>query len=266
MTSRIKLSIITKLFIFTGTVLVLTMGILFYILIQRQERFIMDRVKNEARSLFRQVVITRRWIADHGGIFVERLQWVRPNPYLAEINKEAEVIDRKGRRLVRENPAMVTKELSRYARGKGLFWFNITSLKPLNPDNAPDNFEREALRLFESRDINEYSAIQKIDNLRYFRYISPLYVETPCLDCHQKQGYRIGDVRGAISITIPVEDLFVEMMENRINMILVAVMVTLTLFFTTYITVKRFIMSPLSRLNRSIRDFADGDDSIRTLI
>lgn len=266
MTSRIKLGIITKLLIVTGMVLVLTMGILFYMLIQKQERLIMDQVRNEARSLFRQVVITRRWIADHGGIFVERLPWVRPNPYLAEINKETEVIDRRGRRLVRENPAMVTKELSRYARERGLFWFNITSLKPLNPDNSPDNFEREALRLFESRDINEYSAIQKIDNLRYFRYISPLYVETPCLDCHLKQGYRIGDVRGAISITIPVEDLFIEMRKNRINMVLVAVMVTLMLFFTTYVTMKRFILSPLSRLNRSIRNFAAGDDSFKTLI
>lgn len=266
MTHRIKLSIITKLLIVTGMVLVLTMGILFYMLIQKQERLIIDQVRNEARSLFRQVVITRRWIADHGGIFVERLPWVRPNPYLAEINKETEVIDRRGRRLVRENPAMVTKELSRYARERGLFWFNITSLKPLNPDNSPDNFETEALRLFESRDINEYSAVQKIDNLRYFRFIAPLYVETPCLDCHLKQGYRIGDVRGAISITIPVEDLFIEMRKNRINMILVAVIVTLMLFFTTYITMKRFILSPLSRLNRSIRDFAEGDDSVGTLI
>lgn len=136
MTFKIRLSITTKLLIATGTVLVLTTGILLYILIQRQERLILNQMRNEARSLFRQVLLTRRWIADHGGIFVEKLPRVKPNPYLSEIGKEAEVIDRKGRKLVRENPLLVTKELSRYARERDLFWFNITSLKPLKPENS----------------------------------------------------------------------------------------------------------------------------------
>lgn len=266
MTFKIRLSITTKLLIATGTVLVLTMGILFYILIQRQERLILNQMRNEARSLFRQVLLTRRWIADHGGIFVERLPWVKPNPYLSEIGKEAEVIDRKGRKLVRENPALVTKELSRYARERDLFWFNITSLKPLNPENSPDEFEREALKLFESGKASEYSVVQRVDKLRYFKFIAPLFVETPCLDCHLRQGYRIGDVRGAISITIPVEDLFLEMKKNRISMITVAIVVTFMLFFTIYITMRWFILSPLSRLNRSIRDFAAGNDSTGELI
>jgi signal transduction histidine kinase len=260
MIHRIRLSITAKLLVVTGMVILMTMGILFYLLIQKQERLLIDQVRNQAMSLFRQIVITRRWIADHGGIFVERLPWVKPNPYLADIYKETEIIDRKGRRLVRENPAMVTKELSRYARERGLFWFNITSLKPLNPDNMPDSFESEALKLFESGEMKEYSSIQKIDNLRYFRFIAPLYVETPCLDCHSRQGYRIGDIRGAISITIPVEDLFAEMNKNRANMVVVAALVTLTLFLATYLTVRRFIISPLLRLNTSIKEFAGSDE------
>lgn len=261
-----RLSIITKLLIATGTVLVLTMGVLFYILIQKQERFIMDQVRNEARSLFRQIVITRRWIADHGGIFVERLPWVKPNPFLAEVYKETEVIDNKGRRYIRENPAMVTKELSRYAKEKGLFWFNITSLRPLNPDNSPDEFEREALLLFQSRKADEHSTIERIENLRYFRFVAPLYIETPCLDCHARQGYRLGDIRGAISITIPIENLLLEIRQNRINMIGVAVAVTLVLFSAIYITTKRVILSPLHKLNRSIREFAGGSNPSGDLI
>ncbi len=263
---RIKLGLTSKILIVTGTALLLTIGALFYIIINRQERLIMDQVRNEARSLFKQIVITRRWIADHGGIFVERLPWVKPNPYLAMVNKETEIIDIKGRRLVKENPAMVTKEISRYARDKGLFWFNITSLKPINPENSPDNFEREALKLFESGNVTEYSAVQRINNLRYFRFIAPLYVESPCLDCHSKQGYRIGDVRGAISITIPVEDLFVEINKNRTNMINVAIIVALMLFFTTYFTMRRFVLLPLSRLKKNMRDFSGGEEEAITLI
>ena len=43
----------------------------------------------------------------------------------------------------KRNPAMVTKELSVYAEKEGLFWFHITSLKLMNPENAPDAFERK---------------------------------------------------------------------------------------------------------------------------
>jgi hypothetical protein len=39
---------------------------------------------------------------------------------------------------------MVTKELSQYSKDRGLYWFHITSLKLTNPENSPDDFEREA--------------------------------------------------------------------------------------------------------------------------
>jgi signal transduction histidine kinase len=42
---------------------------------------------------------------------------------------------------------MVTKELSEYAKEEGLYWFHITSLKLLNPENAPDDFERRGMVL-----------------------------------------------------------------------------------------------------------------------
>lgn len=35
----------------------------------------------------------------------------------------------------------MTREISEYAREAGGFKFNITSLKPLNPNNIADEFE-----------------------------------------------------------------------------------------------------------------------------
>ena len=43
---------------------------------------------------------------------------------------------------------MVTKELSEYAKEEGLYWFHITSLKLINPENATDDFERVSLEEF----------------------------------------------------------------------------------------------------------------------
>jgi len=33
--------------------------------------------------------------------------------------------------------------------------------------------------------------------------MSPLFVKEACLKCHAEQGYKIGEIRGGISVTIP---------------------------------------------------------------
>jgi hypothetical protein len=36
-----------------------------------------------------------------------------------------------------------------------------------------------------------------------FRYMAPLITERSCLKCHAKQGYKVGDIRGGISVILP---------------------------------------------------------------
>lgn len=38
----------------------------------------------------------------------------------------------------------------------------------------------------------------------YFRLIRPFVVEGNCLKCHGEQGYRVGDIRGGISLAVPM--------------------------------------------------------------
>ncbi|GER92481.1 histidine kinase [hot springs metagenome] len=251
---EMRISLSTKLIIGCSVTLILALGISFYIIAHRQERLIMGQVENEARAIFKQIVITRKWIADHGGIFVEKLPWIKPTPYI----KDSEVRDVQGKRYVRETPAMVTKELSKYAKDKGLYWFHITSLKLINPGNAPDDFERNALNQFEKASIKELISIEKIDNSRYLRYISPLYVEEACLQCHAKQGYKLGDVRGAISITIPMDKTFAEIASNRQSMLLAAIITVLALISAMFFMLRKIVMTPMKRLKSAIDEFSEG--------
>ena len=134
-------------------------------------------------------------------MFVEKLPWVEPNPYL----RNATITDVKGKRYVKENPAMVTKQLSRYAEREQLYMFHITSLKLMNPENAPDEFETAALRSSRKRRRRSFHDGEIWASSCYYRYIAPLYVEKACLECHSRQGYKVGDVRGAISVSIPMD-------------------------------------------------------------
>ena len=82
----------------------------------------------------------------------------------------------------------------------------ITSLKPLNPNNQPDDKERTALTAFETG-VPEFAWEQDIDGMAHYRYMAPLKVEESCLTCHAKQGYREGDIRGGISISFQMSEV-----------------------------------------------------------
>ena len=81
--------------------------------------------------------------------------------------------------------------------------FHITSLKPINPINAPNDWEKKALQSFEkgTRELYTFKTIRGDD---YFQYIAPLTTRKACLTCHAKQGYKHGDIRGGIRVDIPV--------------------------------------------------------------
>ncbi len=251
----IKFSLSCKFIIGCSLTLLTTLGATFYVFNERHEQLILRQAENEARAVFRQIVLTRRWISDHGGIFVEKLARSQPSPYLAN----PEILDQQGRRYTRKTPAMVTKELAIYSKEEGSFWFHITSLKLTNPENAPDPFEHRALLAFEREGLREFTAIENIDHQAFLRYISPLYVEEACLKCHRKQGYKLGDIRGAISVSLPMDKTFAEAAQNRRRMFASMLLVVGALSGAMIFMMRHLVLSPMKRLSTSIQEFSRGN-------
>lgn len=253
----LKISLSLKFVIGTAVVLTIAMSLSTYLIIKKDRKLIIEQLDMQAKTLFTQIVLTRRWIADHGGIFVEKVPWEKPNPYLSE----AEMEDISGKKYIKESPAMVTKELSEYAKKSGDFWFNITSLKLINPNNTPDEFERAALMEFESTRIKESSKVEKIGRSYFYRYIAPLYVEKSCLKCHGHQGYKIGDVRGAISVSIPMDYALAIIDSEKKTMVLTSIATIIILIIVLFIMMKELVLSPVNRLKISMMDFSRGEET-----
>jgi signal transduction histidine kinase len=250
----LRISLSFKFIIGVAIVLTITMGVSFYLITEKHEDLIIKQVELQARALFKQIVLTRRWIADHGGVFVEKLPGVKPNPYL----NDPLIRDEKGKVYVKKNPAMVTKELSLYAQKEGLYSFHITSLKLLNPDNAPDDFEKDALLKFEGGNVKELSKIEKIGSSYYYRYVAPLYIEKSCLQCHSHQGYKVGDVRGAISVAVPMDYAFSIIYSGKKWLILASISIISILMIILYIMLGELILRPVKELRKSMEDFSKG--------
>ncbi len=251
-----KLSLSYKLVIGCSLILLISLSTTFYVINHRQQQLIIRQAENEARAVFQQIVIMRRWIADHGGVFVEQLPWAVEGPLHAKAGES--------RHYTRKTPAMVTRELVEYARESGLYWFHITSLNLTNPENAPDSFERTALQRFEQEPLTEIISMDSLGTTSFLRYISPLYVEDACLGCHQ--GYDVGDVRGAISVTLPLSKVFAEATANRNlmfgSMILLVIFLSSTLLFF----LRRMVLNPVTRLSGSISRFSENQPPPRGII
>ncbi|MDD3311730.1 diguanylate cyclase [Pseudodesulfovibrio sp.] len=168
----------------------------------RDRNLIKDQILVNARSHFQSIVLTRLWSAGYGGVYVEKKKGVESNPYL----KDPEVVARDGRVFTLRNPAMMTREVSELAAADGAFLFHITSLRPVNPGNAPDEFETAALKSFELGAPEAWGEETRGD-ATLFRYMAPLVVEPACLHCHSERENRVGDIRGGISVTLDISDV-----------------------------------------------------------
>lgn len=163
------------------------------------------------RVLFGLIKLTRDWNARHGGVYAAVTETNQPNPYLEHPRRDVETTD--GQRLTLVNPAFMTRQIAELAEQMTGVRFHITSLKPIRPANAADAWETKSLHLFAAGAIEE--RIEYFDSYDFggqktrpaHRYMAPLLVKKPCLACHEKQGYRVGDIRGGISVTMPAEDL-----------------------------------------------------------
>ena len=135
-----------------------------------------------------------------GGVYGEISQNNQPNPYL--VADEKNITTPGGKKLTMINPAYMTRQVHEIALQDSNIIGHITSLNPIRPENFADEWEKHALESLRNGK-HEVSEIVQFNNEQYFRYMAPLIVENSCLKCHQYQGYKLGDLRGGISVSIP---------------------------------------------------------------
>ncbi len=159
----------------------------------------LEMAQQAALTNIRKDLAIRRWAAAHGGVYVPPDATTPPNPYLDV--PERDVVTTGGKRLTLMNPAYVIRQLQQqFEAGLGVKG-HLTSLKLLNPDNAPDPWEKSALEAFE-RGEEQRSSVDTLDGKSHMRVMQAVRVEPDCLKCHAKQGYKLGEVRGGISASV----------------------------------------------------------------
>ena len=161
-----------------------------------------EMAKTEARANFNKDQAFRFWGAKHGGIYVQINSRTPSNPFLSHI-PERDITTESGKALTLMNPAYMLRQMMEEYEDLFGIRGHITSLKHYRAETAPDEWEKAALAAFERGD-KEVLEFTEMEGKPYLRLMQPMIAKKSCLKCHAKQGYKVGDVRGGVSISVPM--------------------------------------------------------------
>jgi Protein of unknown function (DUF3365) len=147
--------------------------------------------------------------------------------YLALVEAEREVVDEAQPVINRQGVgfkgflhAVFARRVGEHFYKKSGVRMKLTGVNYRNPNNKPDDFEEEVLRMFsDPRHPKGQSYVRNtvFDGRPVLRVIDPEYAAASCLSCHgaprgerditgmKKEGWKEGDLAGAVSLVLPLK-------------------------------------------------------------
>lgn len=156
---------------------------------------------NEALAHLKKDEAIRLWATSHQRIYVPTDSTV-PSPYLKYL-PERDIKTPSGRELTVISHAYIVQQIhDGYKKLYGVTG-HLTSRKLARAEYAPDVWEMKALEAFGKgqSEVHEFTVINGIPHLRIMRRVM---AEEKCLSCHARQGYSAGEVRGGVSLMLPL--------------------------------------------------------------
>lgn len=180
-----------------------------------QEDNIKNAAKDQAEIAYKKDLIYRRWNSMNGGVYIPVSDKVKPNPHLKIESRD--ITDTNGKVYTLINPSYMTRQVYDIAKEEFGIIGHMTSLRPIRPENAPDDWERKALLNFE-KGITTETEIVTINGKDILRYMKPFVTEESCLKCHGYDGFKVGDIRGGISIGISMLPFYASLRHQLFNL------------------------------------------------
>jgi len=224
--------------------------------ISQRKNEIIEVATNEAQTIFEKDLVYYKWATSHKGVYVPLTQKTQPNPYLENL-PESSAMTATGEALTLVNPEYMIRQVYEMKTDQLGALGHITSLDPIRDENAADAWESMALESFEEGE-TQVTAVQHIQGQPYLRIMRPMVTEAGCLKCHLQQGYELGDIRGGISVAVPMGVLFSIYREDILVLALahgpIWLLGLLGIFFSSH------------RINQSMHKREEAETKIRSII
>lgn len=161
--------------------------------------------------------------------------------------------------------AIVGKSVAALFSRDSEYSMRFTKIDPRNIANAPDETETAALQMFEANPgMREYYEFSMRGDERVFRYVSAMEVTEQCTECHggpagevdvtgyPKEGWEIGDLAGATSVTIPTALYDSNMWSAVRSNVLFFLVIIVCMCAGIYIALDRLVVRPVAALSSGL--------------
>lgn len=172
------------------------------------------------------------------------------------------------------NPAVVGKGVSDIFNSRTEYSIRQIRLVPRNPGNLPDEYEREKLLLFsENREIPHVWEETVYEGKPVFRYIVPVHADASCLSCHgepagepdasghPREGFKEGDLAGAISVIVPAQSYYEALKRSVIVQSMWMFAFYMVILGMIYLLQRNLVTLPLENLSKLALQAGRGDFS-----
>lgn len=210
------------------TFFILTLCTIFYIIdestktkISLEKKILID----QARTHFQNQSDIRLWNDQYLGVYVLAQKHIEPHPLLPNNT----ITSTENEKLIRVNHSSMTRELSEISHQDN-FKFHLTSPEPLNKKNIANSFEKRAFKRIEQNGSLEYFEFGSQE----FRYLGAILTQEACLSCHAHQGYKVGDIRGGLSVTLEASHYNNEVADIRERSLFLYALTSILLSLITY--------------------------------
>lgn len=215
---------------------------------RREQVLILNGAVNTARTISRQIIETRDYISRSVTNEPEHNYNLVPQVVATSVAK----------RLTRGSP----------------YYVRQVSLRYRNPDNRPDPFETAWLTTFRDSKAQETWQVADAKGSKSLRYLLPMVADQSCLTCHGSYdtaprfiqqrfppghfsyGYKVGEVIGAVSVSVPMEELYKKIGTNLKRDILYDGIVLFVFILITGLLIRRTILTPVKAVATHISDVA----------
>lgn len=241
--------ITTKFNIITSCLLLILFMFMSYISYQNDRDMAVKVTIDKARAIAYQIIATREYLSEV----------VRTN----EVEKNLSL-----------TPQVAATHIAQRLTKGTPYYIRQVSLRYRNPANIPDDYEKKILKGFESPGVKEHFDLLQENGNEVLRYILPMVAEKTCLTCHgdyknapefvkkrfpqghSSYNYKTGEIIGAISVSVPMNDLYASIVKDLKKELAIQGGILALLLLVTGWLIHRIILAPVSKVAEGIEAVA----------
>jgi PAS domain S-box-containing protein len=224
--------------------------------------FLVLAAANAIDDYRRQQALAIRGAVDHAQILAHQI--VQSREYLSRVTHDE---PERNPNLI---PQVAATSIAKMMSEGSNFHVRQISLRYRNPANRPDAYETSQLQGFKTSAPKE--TYQVIDGKEgaLFRYLMPMRAEQSCLRCHGSYdeapdfikarfprghisyNYKVGEVIGAVSVSIPMAELYQQIGVNLKYDLIFSSLILFLIVMAMQFLIRRTVIDPISMLSESI--------------